>query len=189
MPPADFAPLNIIIIGAGIAGFSAAISCRRAGHNVQIYERSALNNELGAAIHVCPNASRGLLAWGLDPARARFVTCQRSFRAHGDTLVKFHEADDTYITEKFGSPWFFAHRVDFHEELKRLATQREGEGQPAVVHLNSEILKYVRAFNIMASNPVTLCEVHGEWKLNRTCIRIRKLGRFICRAAKQSPVT
>jgi salicylate hydroxylase len=146
MPSAEFVPLNILIVGAGIAGFSAAISCRRAGHNVQVYERSALNNELGAAIHVCPNASRGLLAWGLDPVKARFVTCQRSFRAHGATLVKFHEADDTYITEKFGSPWFFAHRVDLHEELKRLATQEEGEGKPAVVHLKSEVIKYVRSF-------------------------------------------
>lgn len=137
------APLNILIVGAGIAGFSAAISCRRAGHNVQIYERSALNNELGAAIHICPNASRGLLAWGLNPVKARFVSCKKSFRAHGTTLVKFHEGNDEYITKKFGAPWFFAHRVDLHEELKHLATQEEGEGKPAVVHLRSEVIKYV----------------------------------------------
>jgi len=141
---AEATPLNILIVGAGIAGFSAAISCRRAGHNVQLFDRSALNNELGAAIHVCPNASRGLLAWGMDPVRARFVTCKKSFRAHGKTLEKFHEADDSYITEKFGSPWFFAHRVDLHEELKLLATQQEGEGKPAVVNLRSEVVKYVR---------------------------------------------
>jgi salicylate hydroxylase len=152
MPSAESVPLKILIVGAGIAGLSAAISCRRAGHDVQIYERSALNNELGAAIHVCPNASRGLLAWGLDPVKARFVTCQRSFRAHGTTMVKFHEADDSYITEKFGSPWYFAHRVDLHEELKRLATQTEGEGKPAVVNLKSEVIKYVRPSNIIYQN-------------------------------------
>ncbi len=152
MEPAKSTPLNILIVGAGIAGFSAAISCRRAGHKVNIYERSALNNEVGAAIHVCPNASRGLLAWGLDPVRARFVTCKKSFRAHGTTLVKFHEADDSYITEKFGAPWFFAHRVDLHEELKRLATQQEGEGKPAVVHLRSEVTKYVCAFQLDSHN-------------------------------------
>ncbi|EKD20524.1 salicylate hydroxylase [Drepanopeziza brunnea f. sp. 'multigermtubi' MB_m1] len=135
-------PLDIIIVGAGIAGFAAAISCRRAGHHVEIYERSALNNELGAAIHVCPNASRGLLAWGLDPVQAQFVTCKRSYRAHGSTLVRFHEGDDTYVTEKFGAPWFFAHRVDLHEELKRLATRQDGEGRPAVVHLKSEVTRY-----------------------------------------------
>ncbi|CAL3964868.1 hypothetical protein PZA11_002229 [Diplocarpon coronariae] len=142
MRPGESPPLNILIVGAGIAGFSAAISCRRAGHNVDIYERSALNNELGAAIHVCPNASRGLLAWGLDPVKGRFVTCKKSWRAHGSTLVAFQESDDSYVAEKFGAPWYFAHRVDLHEELKRLATRAEGGGRPAVVHLKSEVTKY-----------------------------------------------
>ncbi|PBP22729.1 salicylate hydroxylase [Diplocarpon rosae] len=141
MPSAE-PPLNILIVGAGIAGFCAAISCRRAGHHVEIYERSALNNELGAAIHVCPNASRGLLAWGLDPVRARFVTCKKSWRAHGSTLVTFQENDNRDVAEKFGAPWYFAHRVDLHEELKRLATRTEGEGRPAVVHLKSEVTRY-----------------------------------------------
>jgi len=136
-------PLKVIIVGAGIAGFSAAISCRRAGHDVQIYERSALNNELGAAIHVCPNASRGLLAWGLDPVRARFVTCKKSYRAHASSLQKFHTSDESYIPSTFGAPWFLAHRVDLHDELKRLATQTEGEGKPVMVHLKSEVSEYV----------------------------------------------
>jgi len=143
MPSADSKALDILIVGAGIAGFSAAIACRRAGHNVQIYERSSLNNELGAAIHVSPNASRGLLAWGLDPLRGRFVTCKRSWRALSATMKVVHEADESYLTEKYGAPWFLAHRVDLHEELKRLATQDEEEGQPAVVHLKSAVLRYV----------------------------------------------
>lgn len=75
--------------------------------------------------------------------KARFVTCKKSFRAHGDSLVKFHEGDDGYITKKFGSPWYFAHRVDLHEELKRLAKSEEGEGRPATVELKSEVVGYV----------------------------------------------
>ncbi|PMD63654.1 salicylate hydroxylase [Hyaloscypha bicolor E] len=142
MESAVVSRLKVIIVGAGIAGFSAAISCRRAGHDVQIYERSALNNELGAAIHVCPNASRGLLAWGLDPVRARFVTCKKSYRAHAASLEKFHTSDESYVPSTFGAPWFFAHRVDLHEELKILATQTEGQGKPAVVHLKSEVSEY-----------------------------------------------
>lgn len=143
MRSVEVSRLKIIIVGAGIAGFSAAISCRRAGHDVQIYERSALNNELGAAIHVPSNASRGLLAWGLDPVRARFVTCKKSYRAHASSLQKFHTADESHIPSTFGAPWFLAHRVDLHEELKRLATRTEGEGKPAVVHLKSEVAAYV----------------------------------------------
>ncbi len=111
MSTTEGGPLRILIVGAGIAGFSAAIACRRAGHIVHIYERSSLNNELGAAIHVAPNASRGLLAWGLDPLRARFVTCKKSYRAHATTLEKFHETDEGYIEPSFGAPWFLDRRV------------------------------------------------------------------------------
>lgn len=136
--------LNAIIVGGGIAGFSAAISLRRAGHNVRIYERSSFNNEIGAAIHVPPNASRALLAWGLDPRGAKFVTVKSSFRANAKTLERFHVGTtESEVPVKYGSPWFFAHRVDLHEELKRLATEPKGQGEPVEVHLRSEVVKYV----------------------------------------------
>lgn len=156
------APLKILIAGGGIAGLSAAVGLRRAGHTVHVYERSALNNEIGAAIHVCPNAARALLAWGLDPVRAKFVLVKCSFRAKGDTLEKFHVGTEDYIEERYGAPWYFAHRVDLHEELKRLATEPENQtnghtngdhavngtpkavlGQPVTVHLQSEVVAYV----------------------------------------------
>ncbi|KAL3295857.1 salicylate hydroxylase [Colletotrichum asianum] len=151
------APLKILIAGGGIAGLSAAVGLRRAGHEVHVYERSALNNEIGAAIHVCPNAARALLAWGLDPVKAKFVLVRCSFRAKGDTLEKFHVGTEDYIEERYGAPWYFAHRVDLHEELKRLATEvvesgngtngvnghaKGGLGMPATVHLQSEVVKY-----------------------------------------------
>ena len=137
-------PLNIIIIGAGIGGLAAALTLRRAGHSVHIYERSSLNNELGAAIHVAPNASRGLQALGLDPVVARFVDCKSSWRADSASLKIFHEADDSYVAAKFGAPWWLCHRVDLHEALKKLALGEEGEGVPAVVHLKAEVTAYVR---------------------------------------------
>lgn len=137
------AALNVVIVGGGISGLAAALSLRRAGHTVHIYERSSLNNEIGAAIHLAPNASRALLAWGLDPVRAKFVVCKCSFRAKGDTLEKFHVGTEDYIEEKYGAPWFLCHRVDLHDELKRLATGPEGLGKPAEVHLKSGVVKYV----------------------------------------------
>jgi salicylate hydroxylase len=77
--------LKVVIVGAGIAGLSAAISLRRAGHRVRIYERSALSNEVGAAIAMPPNASRPLLAWVVDPAASRFVTAQYIMTGVGTT--------------------------------------------------------------------------------------------------------
>ncbi|KEZ39879.1 hypothetical protein SAPIO_CDS8830 [Scedosporium apiospermum] len=135
--------LNILIAGGGIAGFSAAIALRRAGHAVRVYERSSLNNEVGAAIHVPPNASRALLAWGLDPVGAKFVTTKSSYRAYAKTLERFHEGTtEAEIPIQCGAPWYLAHRVDLHEELKRLATEPDGQGSPVTVLLKSEVVKY-----------------------------------------------
>ncbi|KAH6664859.1 salicylate hydroxylase [Halenospora varia] len=135
-------PLNILIVGSGIGGLTAAISCRRAGHNVSIFERSSLNNEIGAAIHVCPNASRGLLKWGFDPERAKFVKLRKTWAFSGKTLETFRDKDEEYVEERFGAPWYLAHRVDLHEELKRLAMAEEGVGKVPGVHLRKNVVKY-----------------------------------------------
>ncbi|KAH8798352.1 salicylate hydroxylase [Xylogone sp. PMI_703] len=136
-------PLKIIIIGGGIAGFSTAISCRRAGHNVTIYERSFLDNETGAVISIAPNVSRILLAWGFDPVRARMVKGKRSWRAYTTTLEKFHVMEHGNATEDFGAPFYFVHRADFQGELRMLATEERGEGPPVVVHLKTPVTKYI----------------------------------------------
>ena len=58
-------------------------------------------------------------------------------------MQTFHVSDEGYIEEKYGSPWFLAHRVDLHEELKKLANGKDGVGRPAVVELRSEVVGYV----------------------------------------------
>ncbi|KAJ0354952.1 hypothetical protein COL154_011569 [Colletotrichum chrysophilum] len=134
--------LDVTIVGGGIAGLTAAISLRRAGHCVTIYEKSALNNEIGAAINVQTNASRPLVALGMDPVRARFVPARGSKRLKGETLDLVHSLELGVIANEYGSPWYFAHRVDLHQELKRMATAADG-GPPLTIKLRSEVTSYV----------------------------------------------
>ena len=72
-----FKPLNIAIIGAGLGGLSSAVSLRRAGHNITIYERSSFTGEIGAGLSTASNGSKWLVAWGVDVEKARPVIVKR----------------------------------------------------------------------------------------------------------------
>ena len=141
---ARFAMLHVVIVGAGIAGLSAAISLRRAGHVVHVYERSAMNNEIGAAINVPPNATRFLTAWGLDPVRWRFVKARRVTYKDPFTLetTALLSTENT-ASDIGGAELYYAHRVDLHSALKWLATRPDGPGTPVAIHLKSDIVGYV----------------------------------------------
>ena len=148
--------LDVIISGAGIAGLAAAISLRRCGHKVTLYERSALNNEVGAAINVPPNVSRFLLPWGFDTKRARFRASPGMYLMSHKTLDPLLIQDHRSNAETYGAPLFFSHRVDLHAELRRLATDPDGPGIPAVIHLKSEAVSYVRLFITCSRLPLFL---------------------------------
>ncbi|KAM5349040.1 hypothetical protein ACJ41O_008863 [Fusarium nematophilum] len=135
---------HVIVVGAGIAGLSAAISLRRAGHVIHVYERSSMANEIGAAINVPPNATRFLTAWGLDPQRWRFVksrlvTYNNPFSMQTTAVL----STDTTATSIGGAELYYAHRVDLHDALKWMATSSDGPGAPVTIHLNSEVVNYV----------------------------------------------
>ncbi|KAK4622261.1 FAD-dependent monooxygenase OpS4 [Fulvia fulva] len=62
-------PLDIIVVGAGIAGLSAAIGLARTGHNVTVHERrdSTKREDSGSGIQIQPNVVQILDDWGLMP--------------------------------------------------------------------------------------------------------------------------
>ncbi|CAG7937306.1 unnamed protein product [Penicillium nalgiovense] len=89
--------LDVLVIGAGIAGLSTAIALGKQGHRVVILEKSAFLKETGAAIHLPPNCT-ALLRWmGINPVD------------FGGTLL--HEE------------WYLVHRVELHNHLKQRALE------------------------------------------------------------------
>ncbi|RHZ63413.1 putative salicylate hydroxylase [Aspergillus thermomutatus] len=134
--------MHVIIVGGGIGGLAAATGLRRAGHKVQIFERSSFLREVGAAIHVQPNAARILLHWGFDPRRARLVTARRTMVIPGTSLTSKVGVDCSHFAETYGAPWYLAHRVDLHSELRRLATTLDAPGMPVEIMLRSEVVSF-----------------------------------------------
>lgn len=68
---------KILIIGAGIAGLSTAISLRRSGHNVTVLERHPSCQALGGPVGLSTNATRVLISYGM-----RDIMEQRNSRGH-----------------------------------------------------------------------------------------------------------
>ncbi|KAL4922099.1 hypothetical protein BDW62DRAFT_217923 [Aspergillus aurantiobrunneus] len=134
--------MSMIIVGAGIAGLAAGIGLRRQGHDVTIFERSSLLREVGAAINICPNASQVLLQWGFDAERSHMVTARRHMLASGITLETLAAVKYPDFTELYGGPWFLAHRVDLHSELRQMATDPTGMGRPVEIVLRAEVVDY-----------------------------------------------
>jgi salicylate hydroxylase len=67
----SFKVLDVAVVGAGLGGLCAALSLRRAGHQVTLYERSDFTGEVGAGVATAPNGTRWLEVWGVDIAAAK----------------------------------------------------------------------------------------------------------------------
>ncbi|KAI1116013.1 hypothetical protein F5Y14DRAFT_408948 [Nemania sp. NC0429] len=132
--------MKVIVVGAGIGGLGAAIALNRAGHDVEVYESSSFLNEVGAAIHLAPNATRVLGSWDFDFKTMLPVECDSMIFYSADLKVVRGSASRKEGQEKFGitDPWLLAHRVDLHNALRSHAAG-EFQGRRVTIHLNSKV--------------------------------------------------
>jgi 2-polyprenyl-6-methoxyphenol hydroxylase-like FAD-dependent oxidoreductase len=61
---------NVVVVGAGIAGLTAALALLKRGIDVQVFEQSDQLKEVGAGIQISSNGTRVLFALGLEAALA-----------------------------------------------------------------------------------------------------------------------
>ncbi|OMP82272.1 3-hydroxybenzoate 6-hydroxylase 1 [Diplodia seriata] len=127
-------PLKILIVGAGLAGFSAAISLARQGHDVHVFERSAFSNEVGAALHFGPTTTAHVFPrWGIDAYRD-FQACkvERWYNYNVKDEV-MEPMPDRYVSQS--GPHVMCHRVDAHSALREKALSYPN----AHLHLSSGV--------------------------------------------------
>ncbi|XRM36620.1 hypothetical protein ABZX51_000114 [Aspergillus tubingensis] len=120
----DNCRLQIIIIGAGLAGLGTAISCLLAGHDVHVLEATHEIREVGAGIQVLPNSSRVLKHWGLEPALTPHMTHPRVcnfLHWKGEIISSLSFVDSA---KQYPGTWY----RDFHRaDLQRCLLERAEE--------------------------------------------------------------
>lgn len=116
---ADYDPLRIAVIGAGIGGLAAALALLRRGIDVEVYEQSTELKEVGAGIQISANGTRVLDALGLEAAltRVQVVPLNRELR-HWRTGETWHwfELGEASI-RRHGRRHMLLHRGDLHDVL------------------------------------------------------------------------
>ncbi|KAF2705075.1 FAD/NAD(P)-binding domain-containing protein [Pleomassaria siparia CBS 279.74] len=109
--------LHVIIVGAGLGGLGAAISILLSGHTVTILESASEIAEVGAGIQCLPNATRVLIAWGLENALFEHATRPKQcnmigWKGEQISYMDFHEYE-----EETGTPFWDFHRASLHMAL------------------------------------------------------------------------
>jgi salicylate hydroxylase len=123
--------MRAIVVGAGIGGLTAALTLRRAGIEVDLYEQAPKLVEIGAGIQVSPNATKILSRLGLaEPLREFGVRPIASvFRRYDDGRVLGRHPLGDECERTFGATYYHFHRADLLD-LLLAAVPKE------IVHLN-----------------------------------------------------
>ncbi|OMP85202.1 6-hydroxynicotinate 3-monooxygenase [Diplodia seriata] len=138
-------PLKVLVVGAGIGGLSAAIALRQQGHHVEIFEKSRLASEVGAAVHCAPNCTALLNRMGIYPETFgatvnESVTTRNRGHQPPPHPTHHHPANPRGKTAR--QEYYLVHRIDLHSALKHAAlspTSPSAPGPPATLHTSSPI--------------------------------------------------
>ncbi|KAH7316962.1 salicylate 1-monooxygenase [Stachybotrys elegans] len=131
---ADSTELSIAIIGAGIAGLTAAIGLKRnPSINVQIYERATELREIGATIALGPNGLKTLDKLGIANALEDSVAFRN--KSGYPMIYKHYQTNETVSVDRHSDAVLERyHTARFHRpHLQRALLQHV---EPSIINLN-----------------------------------------------------
>ena len=128
---------DLLIVGAGIACLSAAISLGQFKERISIIEQSAQLGEVGAGVQLGPNVTRILKSWGVYQSLDAYVYEPSSLEVHiafsGQLLATLPLGES--FRDRYGAPYHTVHRADLHAALLECVV-RGGYGD---IHLSCKL--------------------------------------------------
>ncbi len=110
---------KILIAGGGIGGLAAALCLAKAGHRVDVFERTASLQPIGAGIQISPNAFHILSALGLSDELLELGTAPEAIimmnAMTGKQLSRLPLGFD--IQDTYDAPYIVIHRADLQNIL------------------------------------------------------------------------
>jgi 3-hydroxybenzoate 6-monooxygenase len=124
-PPVSHKP-DVIVVGGGIGGLSAAFALTHQGLRVRVLERAGQFGEVGAGIQIAPNCTRILYEYGLlDEAKRLGVLPRNMVMRDALDARELTRLDLLDLERRYGFPYMVIHRSDLHGLFLR-ACRRAG---------------------------------------------------------------
>ena len=150
--------MKAVIAGGGIGGFAAAIALALDGHEVEIVERAAQLQEVGAGIQISPNGMHALDALGVTDLIEETLFEPETIElrsANGFEIFKINIKDAAQA--RWNNRFIQIHRADLHGALQLRARKLGVKIRP-----RSVVTGYVREGNGASLYVDGHDRIHGE---------------------------
>ncbi len=108
-------PVDVLVVGGGIGGLSAAFALARAGLRVRVLEQAREFGEVGAGLQIAPNCTRILHDYGLlEEAKSLGVVPKSMVMRDAVDGRELTRLDLVDLQRTYGFPYMVIHRSDLH---------------------------------------------------------------------------
>lgn len=169
---------TVAIVGAGIAGLTAALCLARKGIRVHLLEQAGRLEEVGAGLQLSPNATTVLATLGLLPAlESQWLEPERVVLASGRTLNPLTAVPvGVDARRRWHNPYGVLHRATLQSVLLDAV-----RADPLIrLDLGARIARYDRAALAAAigAQPDLTIAADGVWSTMRTAVPGAAPARF-----------
>jgi salicylate hydroxylase len=178
---------TVLIAGAGVGGLTAALAIAQRGFGVAVFDQAQRLEEVGAGVQLSPNASRVLIALGLDEQLRRHVVAPEELRVMNARTARVlaRVPLGAVAEERYGAPYWVIHRGD----LQAVLVDAVRAHPDIVLHLGTRVEDFTlneSGVTISARSShgefedrgVALIAADGLWSTLRRALGHRRQPRF-----------